>query len=275
MRWVGIRCGGARGSCDLARAAALGALVAIVFSGTAGAQVRPPSRSLIDTPTAGTNEPGTYETRTKAFPGGGLEIRLDVGLAHWLSVGGSYGGQQIIGDGDPDWNPEPGYSIKIRVLQEDWVLPAVAIGVDTQGAGFWDSERGRYQYQSRGLYAVASKNYAWLGDLSVHGGLNRSFEGNDRNLNPFVGLEKSLGSLSALALEYDLALNDNRDDGVYGEGTGYLNAALSWNVSPEMQVRFVLRDMLSNAESVEPGRADRVLDEGWGREFTFSYMERF
>jgi hypothetical protein len=258
-----------------ARAGALGAVAAIFLMGTAGAQGRAPSRTLIDTPTAGTNEPGSFETRTKAFPGGGLELRVDVGLAHWISVGGSYGGQQIIGDGGPDWNPEPGYSLKIRVLQEDWVFPAVAVGIDTQGAGFWDGARDRYQYQSRGVYAVASKNYAWLGDLSLHGGVNRSFEGSDENLNPFVGAEKSLGPWAGLALEYDLGLNDNRDDGVYGRGTGYLNAALSWNLSPEMQVRFVLRDMLRNAESVEPGRADRVLDEGWGRELTFAFMERF
>ncbi|HMB69125.1 MAG TPA: YjbH domain-containing protein [bacterium] len=260
---------------DHARAAVFGTLAAVCLTGTADAQGRAPSRNLIDIPTAGTNEPGTFETRTKAFPGGGLEVRLDVGLAHWISVGGSYGGQQIIGDGDPDWNPEPGYSLKIRVLQEDWVLPAVAIGVDTQGSGFWDSDRDRYQYQSRGLYVVASKNYAWLGDLSVHGGVNRSFEGDDENLNPFVGAEKSLGAWAGLALEYDLGLNDNRDDGVYGRGTGYLNGAVSWNLSPEMQVRFVVRDMLKNAESVEPGRADRVLDEGWGREFTFAFTERF
>jgi hypothetical protein len=260
---------------DHACAAALGALAALFLTGTSDAQGRAPSRNLIDIPTAGTNDPGTFETRTKAFPGGGLEVRLDVGLAHWISVGGSYGGQQIIGDGDPDWNPEPGYALKVRVLQEDWVFPAVAIGVDTQGSGFWDADRDRYQYQSRGLYVVASKNYAWLGDLSLHGGVNRSFEGDDENINPFVGVEKSLGPWAGLALEYDPALNDNRDDGVYGRGTGYLNAAVSWNLSPEMQVRFVVRDMLKNAESVEPGRADRVLDEGWGREFTFAYTERF
>jgi hypothetical protein len=262
------------GRIDERAAAALGAAAVLLLAGTAGAQGAP-SRLLIDTPTAGTNEPGTFETRTRAFPGGGLELRVDIGLAHWISLGGSYGGQQIIGDGDPDWNPEPGYSLKIRLLQEGWAHPAVAIGVDTQGSGYWDEARDRYQYQSRGAYAVVSKNYAWLGDLSLHGGVNRSFEGSDENVNPFVGLDKSLGAWAGLALEYDLGMNDNRDDGVYGRGTGYLNAAVRWNLSPEMQVRFVLRDMLKNAESVDPGRADRVLDEGWGREFTFAYLERF
>lgn len=271
----GKRCGGDRRSAVLARAAALGALAGLVFGGTASAQGRIPSRSLIDTPTAGTNEPGTYETRTKAFPGGGLELRLDVGLAHWISVGASYGGQQIIGDGEPDWNPSPGYSLKVRVLQEGWVAPAIAIGIDTQGSGYWDEARNRYQYQSRGVYAVASKNYAWLGDLTVHGGLSQTLEGSEKNLDPFVGMEKSLGPWSSLALEYDLGLNDNRDDGVYGRGNGYLNGAIGWYLSPEMQVRLVIRDMLRNAEPVDPGHADRVQDEGWGREFTFSYTERF
>jgi hypothetical protein len=251
------------------------AMSAAVLPGAAGAQERAPAQWVVDTPTAGTSTVGAFETRAKAFPGGGLEVRVDVGLAHWLSLGGSYGGLQIIGDGDPDWYPEPGFALKLRVMQETFFLPGVAVGLDTQGGGYWDSARDRYQYQSRGIYAVASKNYAWYGNLTFHGGINRSLEGSDENLNPFVGVEKSVGRFGGLSLEYDSALNDNRDDGAYGKGRGYLNSAVTWNVSPQMQVRFVMRDMLRNAESVDPGLSDVVVDEGWGREFTFSYVERF
>jgi hypothetical protein len=42
-----------------------------------------------------------------------------------------------------------------------------------------------------------------------------------------------------------------------------------------MELRVVVRDMLGNAESVDPTFSDVVVDEGWGREFAFSYVENF
>jgi hypothetical protein len=239
------------------------------------AEGRSPSQLLVDTPTAGTQPAASFATRTRAFPGGGLEFRLDIGLTHWLTLGAAYAGMQIIGDGDPEWNPQPGLAAKARILPESFALPALAVGVDTQGSGYWDEGLDRFQYKSRGLYAVMSKNYAWLGNLTFHGGLNRSFEGDDGGLNPFVGLEKSVGPYGGLALEYDAALNDDRDDGAFGRGRGYLNGAVSWDLSTEVQVRFVLRDMLRNSETIDPALSDVVVDEGFGRELTFSYSESF
>jgi len=199
-----------------------------------------------------------------------------VGLLSWLSLGGAYGGTQLIGDGRPDWYPEPAFALKLRLLQEDYVYPALAIGIDTEGRGHYDTERGRYQYKSRGIYAVLSKNYSWYGDFSVHGGLNRSLEeGNAEQVNPFFGLEKSLGSAVGLALEYDVALNDRKVDGAFGKGRGYLNAALRWASASGMQFQFTVRDMLKNSETPDPMQSDVIVDEGFGREFTLSYLESF
>jgi hypothetical protein len=234
------------------------------------------ARFLVDAPTAGLVPAGAFETRARVFPGGGVELRLEIGLARWLSLGGGFGGVQIIGDGEPDWYPEPGFSVKARILEESWTFPALALGVDTQGAGVWDEERERYQFKSRGLYAVASKNYAWYGDLTFHAGLSRSLEEkDDRDVTPFVGFEKSVGSAWGLAVEYDAATNDDRDDGAFGRGRGYLNGAIRWSVAPTMEFRFVVRDMLENSEAVDPSYADVVVDEGWGRELSFSYLENF
>lgn len=242
----------------------------------AAAQTASISRAIVDTPTAGLIPPGSFETRTRVFPGGGLQVGVDIGLTNWLGLGGSYGAMQIIGDGDPDWYPSPGFFVKARVVSETFVAPAIVIGVDTQGAGFYDRVRDRYQFKSRGVYAVASKNYAWLGDLSLHGGVSRSLEArDDGDLTPFVGLEKSLARLWGLGVEYDLATNDNRKDGAYGRGRGYLNAALHWSFAPQMQLQIIVRDMLENSESIDPALSDVVVDEGWGREFAFSYVESF
>jgi hypothetical protein len=243
---------------------------------SANAQAISISRAIVDTPTAGLIPPGSFETRTRVFPGGGLQVGVDIGLTNWLGVGGSYGAMQIIGDGDPDWYPAPGFFVKARVIPETFVAPAIVLGLDTQGGGFYDDVRDRYQFKSRGVYAVASKNYAWLGDLSLHGGVSRSLEDrDDGDLTPFLGLEKSFGALWGLGVEYDLATNDNEKDGAYGRGRGYLNAALHWNFAPRMQLQVIVRDMLENSESIDPTLSDVVVDEGWGREFAFSYVESF
>lgn len=247
------------------------------WSEAAFAQIyRVPSRRIVDTPTAGLIPIGTFETRAELFPGGGVGLRIDIGLADWLSIGGGFGGLQIIGDGEPDWYPQPGFAMRIRLFEETYIAPAFAIGVDTQGAGFWDEERERFQFKSRGIYAVVSKNYEWLGDLTLHGGINRSLEEkDDKDPTPFVGLDKSLGPVFGVSMEFDLATNDNRNDGAYGKGRGYLNGVFRWSVAPQMELRLVVRDMLENSEEVDPRYSDVVVDEGWGREFAFTYIESF
>ncbi|MFN8177339.1 MAG: hypothetical protein U0167_05395 [bacterium] len=241
-------------------------------SGQSRAAFEAPSALLVDVPTAGTTPKGTVETRGRAFPAGGIELRLDLGVLDRVSVGVGFGGVQIIGDGDPRWDPRPGFALKARVLDETWTLPAFALGIDTRGAGFWDRDRERFQFKSRGFYAVLSKNYAFLGDFSFHGGASRSFEAkDDGDPTLFAGLEKSVGSRIGLGVEYDLARNDDRKDGAYGRGRGYLNAVLRMRPGPQVEVRVVVRDMLDNSELAEPRLADVVADEGWGREVALSY----
>jgi hypothetical protein len=235
-----------------------------------------PPRLLVDIPTAGLLLPGSLETRARAYPGGGVEGRFDIGLPWRINVGAAYGGLQIIGDGDPEWNPHLGLSAKIRVNDESYSLPAFAIGVDTQGSGFYDKDLDRYQFKSRGLYAIASKNYDWLGNFTVHGGMSRSFEDeDDGDPTIFGGFDKSLGPYAGLVLEYDAALNDNKGDGVYGRGRGYLNGALRFSLATVVELRFVLRDLLRNTESEEAEYSDVVIDEGVGREFHLSYRYDF
>ncbi|MDP6461090.1 MAG: hypothetical protein QF819_06390 [Gemmatimonadota bacterium] len=235
-----------------------------------------PSRVLVDSPTAGLLPPGTFESRARVFPGGGVEFRVDIGLQDWITVGAGFGGLKVIGDGEPDWNPHPGILMKVRVAEETYTMPAFVMGVDTQGAGYYDTGLARYQFKSRGVYAVLSKNYAVGGDLSIHSGVSRSLEDlDDSDPTLFVGAEKSLGDAWSMVLEYDLATNDDLSDGVYGRGRGYFNAAFRWSLAPDVEVRFVIRDMLRNSEKLDPGLAEVLVDEGWGREFTLSYAESF
>jgi hypothetical protein len=248
---------------------------ASAFAQSPEASFAGPSIHLVDSPTSALPPHGAIVSRGRVFPGGGVELRLDAGLMDRVSLGIGFGGLQVIGDGDPDWDPAPGWALRARVLDETWTLPAFALGVDTRGAGTWDEERDRFQFKSRGLYVVASKNYSFLGDLSLSGGASRSFESeDDGDPTGFVGIEKSLGARAGIAVEYDLASNDNRDDGVFGRGRGYLNASLRFQPAPPVELRFVIRDMLDNSELDDPTRTDVIADEGWGREVSLSWMSK-
>ena len=257
---------------DASAGLAAGAAFALFQPGASAQALFDPASYLVDVPTAGVTPHGTVATRGQVFPGGGVELRADLGLWDRGSVGVSYGGVQIIGDGRPEWYPRPGFAARVRVLEESWTFPALAVGIDTRGSGFWDETLNRYQFKSRGVFVALSKNYAFLGDLSLHGGASRSFEDDDDGTpTVFAGFEKSLGSRLGLALEYDLAMNDNRDDGVYGSGRGYLNALLRIRPAPQLELRLVVRDMLENSQFDDPGLSDVVVDDGWGREVSLTY----
>ena len=231
-----------------------------------------PASYLIDAPTAGLPPHGIVEARAAVFPGGGVEVRVDAGLLDRVEVGMGFGGMKMIGDGQPDWYPRPGFALRARVLEESWTMPAISVGVDTRGGGFFDDDRDRFQFKSRGIFAVASKNYELLGDLALHGGVSRSLETeDDGDPTAFGGLDKSLGERAGIAVEYDLATNDDARDGVYGRGRGYLNAALRLRPAPQLELRLVVRDMLQNSERSDTAYGDVIADEGFGREISLTW----
>ncbi|MFH1277661.1 MAG: hypothetical protein ABIK65_04720 [Candidatus Eisenbacteria bacterium] len=246
-------------------------LLLVVSAG--GAQVMD-AIDLIDTPTATAMPHAAYDTGLRLYSGGGVLFRLRVGLRDAVHFGFSFGGTNLLGTGDPDWNPRVEFIFRGLLIRESYAGPAVALGYDSQGYGFWDSENGRYQVKSRGFYAVASKHFVFLGDLGLHGGVNYSLEreDDDEEVNFFFGLEKSIHPSLDLLLEYDAAVNDNADNGVFGEGKGYLNAALLWRVSDALALEADFRNLLENGESFD----DFEWNPGeWSRELKIVYTDYF
>src|SRR4030042_5043439 len=109
-------------------------------------------------------------------------------------------------------NEVPGMHVKIRLLEESFVLPALALGFDSQGKDGYLKDLDRYKIKSPGFYAVASKNYSFLGFMSFHGGINYSLERSDgdEDINVFAGIEKTLGPVVSLVLEYHLGANESK-----------------------------------------------------------------
>jgi hypothetical protein len=224
-------------------------------------------QQLIDQPTAGSLEKGEYGFDVHLFPGGGALGSLRAGLFDRFMIGISYGGMNIIGRGEPDWNELPGVLIKYRLFEET-DLPAVSIGFDSQGYGAWLDERDRYEIKAKGIFAVASKNFSmdWLGTLGLHGGINyNSFEDeDDRSVNAFCGLDKSINQQISILAEYNLALDDNSDQAM-GRERGYLNAGLRWVFADRLGIEFNFKDILENRDDYS----------AVARELRITYVEKF
>lgn len=221
---------------------------------------------LVDTPTAGTLMRGSYRTGIDIYPEGGILAGIGAGITNRFMFGLSYGGTNIIGTGKINWNKQVGAQVRYRLYEEDYYMPAILIGYDSQGRGAYIDSTKRYVNKSMGIYAVASKSFIFLGTLGFHGGINYSFENEDGDNDPnlFLGVEKSLNPELFLSAEYDFAFNDG-GSGALGEGRGYLNAAVKWQFSGKLELTFILKDILKNRKYVD----------GMTREIRINYSEIF
>jgi len=220
-------------------------------AGTAG-NIEP--RYLVDIPTAGMLGKGMFGLDVDFYQQGGVVLSLSAGILDRLSFGLSYGGSNLLGSDEPVMNPIPGANIKIRVIEENMVLPAIAIGFDSQGKDGYLKDLNRYVIKSPGFYATASKNYSLLGYFSLHGGVNYSLErgDDDKDVNLFGGVEKTIGPVVSVLLEYNLGANDTNGDAP-GRGRGYLNAGLKCSISGGLTLGVNLKDLLKNGNTVHVG----------------------
>ena len=199
--------------------------------------------SLVDTPTAGLVNKGHYAVNVRLFADGGAVGRLHVGVLKRLSVGVSFGGEQLIGTGAVYWNPRVGLAARCRIIEEGYTWPALLLGFDSQGIGPYRNQR--YQVKSKGIYLALSKNYtSILGELGVHAGVNMSREdANDGDWSAWLGIDKSLRFMTLLA-EYDLGRNNDLQN--QGVGEGYLNVGGAWTVSPRLRVAYYFKNALES-----------------------------
>ncbi len=215
--------------------------------GSAGTDAKIESRHVIDLPVAGLVPAGTLCLDADFFQEGGFLTAFSVGVLDRFILGISYGGTNVVGNGNPNWNPLPGFQLRARVLDESSTFPAIALGFDSQGKDPYVESASRYTIKSPGVYLVGSKNYQVMGFLAVHAGLNYSFEhaDGDKDINAFAGVEKTLGPFLSILGEYNLASNDNTGDAL-GIGRGYLNLGAKISVGNGFSLSFAFKDLLHN-----------------------------
>lgn len=223
--------------------------VPLAAQNSAGDAANIEPRFIIDTPTAGLLKRGAFSLESNFFQDGGLMLGLYAGALDRLTFGISYGGVGVIGRSKVNMQKLPGVMIKYRLFDENEAAPAVAFGFDSQGKETYIDSLERFTIKSRGIFIAASKNYSLMGFLSFHGGVNWSMEkkDGDKDMDVFVGVEKSIGQELSFLAEYDFGFNDSH---IVGQGKGYLNAGLRWALANGLTLGFDLKNVVKNQKNV-------------------------
>ena len=243
----------------------------IVMSCMIKAQEYPPPTDLISVPTAGTLMRGSFSMDMRIQDEGGLVLGLSAGITDRFQFGMSFGSPNLIGDEKLEWYPRPEAKLKYLILDESLSMPALSLGLNTQGLGDYVDTLQRYEIKALGLYGALSKNWkSPLGNIGLHTGLNYSFletEDGDNDPNLFFGMDVEFNPEFSFLLEYNSALNENgmtaRTMSV-SKG-GYLNAALRWSFVESLHLELHLNNLLFDDEEVDYFK----------RELKITYIEYF
>ena len=243
----------------------------IVMSCMIRAQEYPPPTDLISVPTAGTLMRGSFSMDMRIQDEGGLVLGLSAGITDRFQFGMSFGSPNLIGDEKLEWYPRPEAKLKYLIVDESLSMPALSLGLNTQGLGDYVDTLQRYEIKALGLYGAMSKNWkSPLGNIGLHTGLNYSFletEDGDSDPNLFFGMDVEFNPEFSFLLEYNSALNENgmtaRTMSV-SKG-GYLNAALRWSFVESLHLELHLNNLLFDDEEVDYFK----------RELKITYIEYF
>lgn len=201
---------------------------------------------IVHCPTAGLLDHAQFYIDVWSFPEGGMRVKFALGLWDRLQLGVSYGALGVVERGLVNADPRPEWEIRGRIIQEGIKNPALVLGIDTRGFGAYNRELYRYEHKSRGIFAVASKNWWFLGgNLGIHGGLNYSLEEKlARGFSAFVGFDKDIKEACGVRVEYDLAPADRESP--RGNGYGFLSASFFLHFVQNGWIYFNFYDLLGN-----------------------------
>ncbi len=206
---------------------------------SAGSEADQEMLSLINLPTAGILNSGYAAFEVDILPKGSLLTKLEVAPTNFISLGISYGAANFIGSEKIELHEYPGLHAKLKFFNETRMIPSFALGFNSQGKGLYLDSLNRYEIKSPGVYLAFTKNFKFLGYLSLHGQINYSLENKygNKNINLGFGLEKTFGSVISFLAEYDLALNDALHYS-NGKDKGYLNLGFNWTIAKNLTIGF-------------------------------------
>ena len=250
-----------------------------------------PHTNLVSIPTAGTMPKGFYSFENIFMNNGSIVPKFMIGITDNFTLGMSFGISNFIGIGElKKFKSYPEVQIKYRIFDETQSIPALVIGIDTQGRGEFHEKYlptsnilnptrvlNRYDQKSYGVYLVLSRNFSLLGNLGFHFGLNKNISENDDkddDLNIFFGFDKEINKSFSLFGEYNFARDDDYFNGdesadienlIDRDGKGYLNAGLRWSASNNLMLEINVNDIFKNNKSFD----------SMNRELKVIYFESF
>lgn len=222
---------------------------------SAGEQAASESRYIVDMPTAGVLAKGRFAADGYVFGNSGVLAEFTASPLTNLQVGLSFGGSGFLGNGNIVFQALPGFHARFRAFDETLTIPALTVGFSSQGRGEYSG--GRFLTHSPGIFVAASKNFSFLGSLALHGGINYSFDPilAERFPNAYIGIEKTIGSVISLVIEYNPTLDDLRSR----QRGGLLNTALRVSTGRGFTVEVQVRDLFRSLPgATQPYRMARI-----------------
>jgi hypothetical protein len=206
----------------------------------------PQPRRLIERPTANMLPKGNVDLDLRVFTEGGILGGIGIGLMDRFTLGFSFGGTQIIGSKEIDWNPRVEFAGKYLLFEEARSLPAIVVGFESQGYGAYNDSLKSYATKSAGFFVSATRSYqTFLGAVGLHGGINLSLENDDGDRDPsgYIGVDKSLNDQISILAEYNLRTNQNGSRS-FTLDDGHLNVAIRWTFNRQLDLELDMKNLL-------------------------------
>jgi hypothetical protein len=212
----------------------------------------PESIYAIDLETAGVLNKGNWMLQNSIVDNGSWLSEISYSPLKNIQVGISYTVNNLISDAKPELQKLPGFQVKLRFINETKTFPAMLIGVNTQGRGFYLLDHERSLVMSKGIYLSASKTFDWeIGELALHANINYSFDPIDKYKVPnfSFAFEENFSKELSLIVELNTMNNEYLSE-IYRNSV-LLNAALRWNVSKNIYLEFQMKQLAKQSKFSE------------------------
>jgi hypothetical protein len=171
---------------------------------------------LVDLPTANTLIKAELRCDIKLYPGGGILTRLYIGIFDKLMIGGAFNIVNLIGTGEVTYILPPKFLGKIRLTDDEGVMPAIALGYE--GQGYLD-------VPAKGAFVSITKEIS-LGIIFVQ--LTGTIYSNEfydisRNIDAGAGVAFAITKDFIICGEYD---------GFLGDNPGHINLGIGYFFNP-------------------------------------------
>lgn len=219
-------------------------------------------RRIVNFPTAGVLPKTSFASYNGFGTFGNTMLELAYSPMVNFEIGLAYSSSNFVGTGNMDFQTLPGVRLKYRFIDETKTMPAIAVGFESQGFGFFAKGSNRFEHLSPGLFFVASRNFSVpIGMLSLHLGANYNFEenrnevrsnvgsnlaayGKTMGLNLYAGLEQTIGSRLSVNAEFNGNMND--DNSNFTNGKLILNTSLKYAVTSRVNLELKFEDLLGS-----------------------------